>query len=311
MSESKKIQRLDLNLLKVFQSLYVEQNMTRSAAALHITPSAVSHAVKRLREALDDPLFRRSQNKMLPTPACQRMAPSIIDTLSRLQQILQQWGEFEPASSTHNFRIGMPDALEPSIVPELAIKLGELAPQITFSSIKFDRSNLVKELSSGYVDLALDIALPINKPVLRKRLINNNFVVLMRKHHPLKHCLNRRTYLAATHLNVSNRPSGMTVEDVLFREQGLVRHATLRCQSYVAAIEVLKNSDQLLTLPELLAQQFIGPEIVLIPLPISIPSFSMHLYWHQNTDRDTALLWLRSVLTELLVNHQARAVGNH
>jgi len=61
--------------------------MTRAAEVLHLTPSAVSHAMKRLREALGDPLFKRSQNKMMPTPACQRMAPLIIDNLARLQQI--------------------------------------------------------------------------------------------------------------------------------------------------------------------------------------------------------------------------------
>jgi len=53
MADSKRIQQLDLNLLKVFQSLYQEQNMTRTAEALHLTPSAVSHAIKRLREALE------------------------------------------------------------------------------------------------------------------------------------------------------------------------------------------------------------------------------------------------------------------
>ena len=90
MPDIKHIQQLDLNLLKVFQALYQEQNMTRAADVLHLTPSAVSHAMKRLRETLGDPLFKRSQNKMMPTPACQRMAPLIIDNLARLQQILQQ-----------------------------------------------------------------------------------------------------------------------------------------------------------------------------------------------------------------------------
>jgi len=70
MPDKRTFHQIDLNLLKVFESLYLEQNMTKTAAALHITPSAVSHAVKRLRELLQDPLFVRQGSSMQPTPAC-------------------------------------------------------------------------------------------------------------------------------------------------------------------------------------------------------------------------------------------------
>jgi DNA-binding transcriptional LysR family regulator len=85
--------------------------MSRAADVLHITPPAVSHALKRLREYLCDPLFQRSNNRMLPTPACQRMAPQIIDNLTRLRQILWHWGEFQSHSSQHHFRLGIHYAL--------------------------------------------------------------------------------------------------------------------------------------------------------------------------------------------------------
>jgi len=170
MIDNKRIQQLDLNLLKTFKSLYEEQNMTRAAEVLNITPSAVSHAVKRLRDALNDPLFTRAQNKMVATPACQRMAPLIIDNLTRLQQILQQWGEFDPAHSEHHFRIGMHDAIEPSILPYLSEVLAQQAPRVSVASVKTDRSNLSRELSAGHIDLALDIAMPVKPPVMSKKL---------------------------------------------------------------------------------------------------------------------------------------------
>ena len=299
MPDNKKLQQLDLNLLKVFQTLYVEQNMTRTAEILHITPSAVSHAVQRLRLALDDPLFRRSQNKMLPTPACQRMAPGIVETLSRLQQILQQWGNFEPHSSDHNFTIGMHDALEPSVLPGLAMSLARLAPKITFASVKFYRDILLKELAAGHLDLALDVALPVKNKLVQKKLIENEFVVMMRRQNPLASGLNKQNYLAAQHLNVSNRPSGMTVEDSLIQKQNLVRQTTIRCQSYFAAREILRNSDQLLTLPRLLAEQFTEPDLILQAMPFSIRGLATHLYWHENTGQDPALIWLRKVIENL------------
>ena len=143
MADRQGVKKLDLNLLKVFESLYQQQNMTRTARELHITPSAVSHAVKRLRECLGDPLFQRSNNRMLPTPACQRMAPLIIDNLTHLRQIMQHWGEFDPGTSEHHFRIGMHYALEPSILPILAKTLAIQAPRVSFSSIKVERPDPV------------------------------------------------------------------------------------------------------------------------------------------------------------------------
>lgn len=298
MVDSKRIQQLDLNLLKVFKSLYEEQNMTRTADALHLTPSAVSHAIKRLREALDDPLFRRSQNKMLPTPACQRMAPLIIDNLTRLQQILQQWGEFEPMHSQHNFRIGMHDALEPSVLPKLAELLNQRAPGVTFASVKIDRGNLSHQLSAGHIDVALDVAIPVKKPVLHKKLWSSSFCVMMRKGHPLAKALNKKSYLQAKHISVSNRPMGMTMEDTFFQEQGLERHSSIRCQNYFAATRMLKTSDQLLTITQVMSEQLNDKDLCVLDVPFPVPSFGTHLYWHANTEQDAALAWLRNTIVD-------------
>lgn len=299
MTDSNRIQQLDLNLLKVFQTLYHEQNMTRTADALHLTPSAVSHAVKRLRHALGDQLFLRSQNKMVPTPACQRMAPLIIDTLSRLQQILQQWGEFDPLTSTHNFRIGMHDALEPSVLPQLFSVLSRRAPHVILSSIKVDRSNLERELSNGHIDIALDISMSIKKPVMQHRIWSSGFSVVMRHDHPLRYSLNKKNYLDSQHIIVSNRPSGMTMEDTFFQQQGLQRKTSIRCQNYFAAIKVLATSNQLLTVTKSMAEQLISDQHCLVTSPFELPKFGTSVYWHENTEQDSALAWLRSILIEM------------
>jgi len=298
MNDFKRIQQLDLNLLKVFQTLYVEKNMTRTAEILHLTPSAVSHAIKRLRDALGDPLFRRQQNKMQPTPMCQRMAPLLIDNLMRLQQSLQQWGEFDPATSKQHFKIGMHDALEPVVIPSLSLLITKQAPHVSFSSINIDRPNLARELDSGHIDLAIDIALPIRSPIKHIPLLECPFSVLMRHGHPFENSLTLKNYLSAIHLTISNRASGMTAEDILFHERGHVRQTSIRCQNYFASRELLKHSDQLLTLPHLLGLHLLDDELALQTTPIDLPLFSSHLYWHERTEQDASLIWLR----ELIVN---------
>ena len=295
MADMHALKKLDLNLLKVFESLYVEQNMTRTADVLHITPSAVSHAIKRLRECLGDPLFQRSNNRMLPTPACQRMAPLIIDNLTRLRQIMQHWGEFQPLTSEHHFRIGMHYALEPSILPALTTRLALMAPNVTFSSVKVDRVTLTRDLSAGHMDLALDVALPIKPPVQHQKLIDDEFCVLMRKQHPLTKSMNIKMYFDAKHIGVSNRSSGASVEDLSFQQLGMSRKVVIRCQNYYAAKSMVANSDNLLTLPRRLAEHLSQDDVELIDLPIKIAPISTHLYWHKNTEQDSALDWLRSL----------------
>jgi len=301
MPDNKRIQQLDLNLLKVFKTLYAEQNMTRAADLLHLTPSAVSHSVKRLRFALDDELFVRSQNKMVPTPACQRMAPAIIDNLTRLQQALLQWGDFNPDVSDYHFHIGMHDALEPSVVPQLAKLLTRRAPNVGFSSIKLDRANIERELGSGKMDLAIDVAVPVAPPVKRLDIFSAGFRVLMRQDHPYSQALTKSNYLAATHITVSNRPSGTTAEDSLFQELGVERKFMIRCQNYFAAREVVRHSDQIMTVPKLLAMRLVNEGLVMLPVPYDLSGFATSLYWHEHTESDAALRWLRTLLIDEIV----------
>lgn len=306
MSDINNIHKLDLNLLKIFVSIYQEQNMSRSADALHITPSAVSHALKRLREALDDPLFVRSNNHMLPTSACQRMAPLIIDNLSRLHQILQHWGTFAPDSSKHHFRLGLHYALEPSILPRLAQHLSQVAPYTSFASIKIERANLTRALAAGHIDVAFDVALPIKPPVFHKKLLSDEFYVVLRFDHPFAHHLSAEDYLAAKHIGVSNRPSGAAIEDILLQQQGLARHISIRCQNFVAAKAIVATSDLLLTVPKRLAEQLLsdsplGSKLSLVKLPIQLSPIETHLYWHAQTEQDEALSWFRQQFEALFV----------
>ena len=114
---------MDLNLLRVFAAVYRERHLTRAARALALSPSAVSHALRRLRGHLADPLFERSAAAMLPTATCLRMAPALIGQLAELRGLLQRWGEFDPATTTLTFRIGVPDAIEPMLLPRLRAAL--------------------------------------------------------------------------------------------------------------------------------------------------------------------------------------------
>ncbi|MFD2165282.1 LysR substrate-binding domain-containing protein [Thalassotalea euphylliae] len=298
MPASKDIQKLDFNLLKIFESLYVERNMSATARALFITPSAVSHAVKRLRNTLNDPLFVRQGQQMKPTPACERMAPQLIDTLTRLKQILQQCGEFSPETTEQTFKIAIHDALEPLIIPVLVNQIAPLVPKANLTSVALNRELLARQLSSGEVDLAIDIARPMKSPIQHSKLSQDDFCVLASSTHV--EAISRRQYLASQHIVVSSRPSGRVIEDFALLQQGINRDIRIRCQSYQAAVDIVEQSALLLTLPKLIASKYLSERTVMFSLPVSIPASETHLYWHEHTVENEALSWMRSQITSVL-----------
>src|SRR4029079_19079775 len=91
--------RTDLNLLLVFDLLFEERNAGRAAARLNLSPSAISHSLRRLRVLLDDPLFLPTSKGMMPTERATGLAPAVRDIVERVQEVVVATGGFEPATA--------------------------------------------------------------------------------------------------------------------------------------------------------------------------------------------------------------------
>jgi len=310
-SHARQFQQLDLNLLKVFEALYIEQNMTTVAQTLHITPSAVSHAIKRLRSAMhasysqhqiaaqpgdskEDPLFVRKGQQMQPTVLCQRIAPKLIANLQQMRTILQQGGKFDPLTTEQTFTIAIPNALESLFMPALYQQLAPKLPQAQFACINLQREHIARQLATREVDMAIDVARAIESPIMHKKLSSDPLVVLCRTG---RKSLSLNEYLAAQHVVVSHRPIGRVLEDFALLQQGHNRQVTLRCQNYQTARDIVTQSDLLLTLPSLLAKNLITPDyaesLECHALPVAIADIETHIYWHDTAGEDEAMHWLR------------------
>lgn len=302
--EAKKVQQLDLNLLKVFECLYQERNMSLAAQLLYISPSAVSHAVKRLRLMLSDELFVRQGQLMQPTPACERMAPQLLETLNKLRQILQACGEFDLSLTEQTFKLATHDTLEPLLLPKLHAVLSKHAPQAKLMLVKLSREDMQRELAARRIDVAIDVALPLKTPIKHFSLSSDYFCVLMSKKRGEKAKLTANQYESAKHIAVSNRSTGVVFEDIGLLQLGINRDVNIRCQSYQAAREVVRGSDYMLTLPSLIANQLLedrgeDSELMVQPLPYKMPHIETRLYWHQNTQEDEALKWFRNAIQSI------------
>lgn len=305
MLDNKSIQQLDLNLLKIFEVLFQEKNMTRAAEVLFISPSAVSHGIKRLRNVLGDPLFVRQGQSMVPTASCARMAPQLISALSRIRQILQQSGDFIPSEAQQTFKIAIHEALEQQIVPELIHQITDLVPLAQLHSVKLNRENMIKQLTTGEIDLVVDVARRMPEFILHQSLQSDPFcVVFDKRHHNIEH-ISQSIYMQARHVAVSNRSSGPVVEDVLLQQLGIHRHIAYRCQNYLTALAIILNGPWMLTMPYSIAVQYKQPDIAIVEMPIDIGAIHTHLYWHKNTADDAAMQWFREqVVNVLTVNRK-------
>jgi len=291
------LNRLDLNLLHVFDTIYREGSLTRAARALHLTQPAVSHSLSRLRDHFDDPLFTRQGNQMIPTPLARRFLESMRPGLNQIQGAVNQFHAFDPASQRKTYSLGLRDILESTFLPQL---MGRLVPypELEVVSQRVARRDMETQLAAGKLDFAVDVLLPVSNQTSHQLLRQDRLVVVARSGHPLTTGkLIMEDYLAAKHILVSSRTEGPGIEDFELSRLGVQRDIRLRCQHYFAACRVAESTDLLVTMPETYARILTErASLTLMDPPAQLPSIDVHLYWHKAYEKEPALIWFREQL---------------
>jgi DNA-binding transcriptional LysR family regulator len=299
------LSRIDLNLFTVFDAIYREGGITAASKRLHLSQPAVSHALARLRELLDDPLFERHGNEMVPTPLARTLAVTIGQSLDSLEQMLHRAGRFDPASSQRTFAIAVRESQESAFLPNLIERIASTAPNIDVATVRMERRDLEDDLQSGEIDFAIDVALPLSADVRREHVGAAPLVVLARADHPVvRDMLDLDTYLSQEHVLVTGRRRGRGYEDVALAKLGVARRIRLRCQHYSAASEIVRRTDLLATISRKQAETVLGSNRML-PFPAELPPLDTFLYWHARAEEDPACRWFKEMLLTTLVGKPA------
>ena len=291
---------VDLNLLVALDALLAEGSVTRAAARIGRTQSAMSHALARLRELFDDPLLVRTQQGMQPTPRAQELIEPIRRALADIERALSSRPSFDPARAQRSFILAMSDYQEIVILPQLLARLTEEAPGIDLV-IQHRPAAIERALEAGEVDLALA---PGHEPlpgIYRQPLFKDRFVCVVREGHPtVKRKLTLDDYLALSHLLISPRGGSGSIVDSALAEQGLRRRIAVQVPHFLVAPHLVARSNLCLTLAERLAKIFAERErLRVLPPPLVIPGFTMFQIWHERHHHDAGHAWLRGVLAEL------------
>jgi DNA-binding transcriptional LysR family regulator len=174
---------LDLNLLRILDVLLEERSVTRAGARLDLTQSAVSHALGRLRQALDDDLFQRTAQGLQPTPRAIEIAPALHAALGRLQGALHPT-EFDPATSDHSFRMVADASACALLIPTLAARLRARAPNMRLRVCE-SSPDLAQQLDAGEVDFVVGAIAPSPERFAREGLRREALAWIVRADHPL------------------------------------------------------------------------------------------------------------------------------
>ncbi len=293
------IAKMDLNLLVVFDALMHERNVTRAARRLFLSQPAVSHALQRLRDSLNDPLFVRAGRDMAPTPRAEALAPVVRPLLEGLTHALYG-GQFSPATLEQTFRIGTPDIGEFVLVPRLLPMMQLQAPLSTLAVMDLDIDIFQQQLVTGELDAAIVPDMPLRPGMYKKHMVNEARVVgVVRRGHPLA---DKRITLAdmrkVKRVAVTLRAGRISspVELSLAQQQDLGEVA-VSTPHFVASAATLMTSDLMLIVGELaaaaLANQF---DLELVELPVELPGVQACLIWHERTQRDPAQRWFRETI---------------
>jgi DNA-binding transcriptional LysR family regulator len=178
------ISHLDLNLLRVLRVVLEEGGATSAARRLHVTQSAISNSLARLRAHFEDPLVVRNGKGLSPTPLAKSLLPLLAESLDLVEKSVLSHLGFNPKSSARRFTLACTDAHHFRDVPLIAARFAQKLPKAELRIVSPDFLESSDGLASGEIDAALcpAPAVPAGQPF--QELYPEGFAFVVRRDHP-------------------------------------------------------------------------------------------------------------------------------
>ncbi len=297
------LRNLDLNLLPVFQAVYESGSVAVAARRLGLSQPALSHALRRLRDALGDELFVRSGRGMRPTPLADRLAGPVRQGLTELGSALSGPAAFDASSSDRLFRLAMADHAEWLLMPGLLERLRREAPRMRVQARRLEALFVPpsEALRRGTLDAAVSYfpdMRGIDGSLLQDTLWKEWNVVVGRRGQPaLRRRITLEAFAEAGHAAVIYGEDAQGFIDRELAARGLRRKLVYASPSFSAVLRVVASTDLLACLPRsVVLSAGAGMEVRWQAPPLELPEFSMRVVWARVTAEDGAWEWFRSRL---------------
>ena len=291
------INRIDLNLLRVFDLLMIEGSVSRVAMKLNLSQSTVSHALARLRRQFHDPLFVSVRSGMQPTEQARVMAPVIRQAMLLLDQGLNRIPGYNPADSYQKFRLAAADCIELILFPLLMERLEERAPGVTIELESLKAGDYIRELENGEVDLVIGFERPSH---LSQRLMHSVFLeeeLVIVSANPIDHSngfVSAEQMQSLAFIYPSNWGHSQMLVDKWCHKQGFERNVSIRVAGFVAVPRLMQKLNKVAVLPSAVARYYQRHfDFHWYPIDKTQLSYQHQLAWHPLKNSDPGLVWLR------------------
>lgn len=288
-----RFKNLDLNLLVALDALLTERNVSRAAEKMHMTQSAMSNALARLRQFFDDDLLAQVSRGMELTPRAEGLKIPLRDILVRVDASVIAAPRFDPAQSDRVFRIYASDYTLAMIMPHFFRLIGPERYPIRFD-FRPQTDQPQRTLESGEADLIIipsEFASPDHPSQV---LFREEFVCVADKDHPrIGPELTQRQYCEEPHAVMKPMKGAVSFETRALQEIGVERTITATTYSFTSLPGMVIGSDRLATVHASIARQAarLFP-IQILRLPFQIPHIELAMQWHTYRSNDPAIIWL-------------------
>lgn len=298
------LSRVDLNLLVLFETVMRERHVGRSAQSMNLTPSAVSHGLRRLRALLGDPLFLKAPRGVVPTERACEIEELVREILDQVRRVVATAEPFDPARSQRRFAIAAPDGVSSVFLPQLLSRLAEAAPRIDISlrqllprpeepTLELAWRDVLSALDSREMDIAVVPFEELPARFFTRPLFKEEFAIAMRAEHPQREGLDLKAFCQASHVVVSHSGDPFGFVDTALAGRGLARRIALTVPNFMFALSVLAETDLIAALP----RRFIATHgdrfgIVMVPPPLELPTFKLSVVVPRVALMDAGIAWM-------------------
>jgi DNA-binding transcriptional LysR family regulator len=296
------IRRLDFGLLLVFVALARHRKTTTAALRLGLTQSSVSHALSRLRNLFNDPLFERRPNGLEPTARALELEPEIQAILDRTSGLLAPPKGFDPKTAEAVMRIGAFDYDCALFAGDIVAEMRSTAPGIRTSFRPLVRRQALDALGSGELDLAIGYFWSERPGLMFEELFTESYAIILRRGHPLAEAkiLDLDGYVAASHVLVSYEGDAFGIVDRTLHALALKREVAATVPFFFPALTIVAGSDLIATVPRRLASRYASAFALEVrDPPVAIRPFAVSAAWPERTRPNPMRAWFMEALRDI------------
>jgi DNA-binding transcriptional LysR family regulator len=291
---------LDLNLLVALDALLAESSVGRAALRLGLSQPAVSHALRRLRVVLSDPLLVRVGAQMHLTARARGLRVPLAAALEQVRALFAS-EPFDPEKSAQRFRLMMPDLVVDLLLPPLLSRMAKLAPHIRLDVTAWRGPATMDSEYARSIDLAFTCTRERFGGFYRQRLYTDRDALAVRRGHPLAPRLHQlETFLRARHVAVIGAGECEDMIDAWLRDRNIERAIALGVPSYLQALHIAAASDLVAFVPTRLIRMLARPLSLRLIAPPLDPGLDAQFMFHPaRAHLDPASIWLRRLIAEI------------